>query len=93
MFKGKSDYRKAKDSICSVMQQNCQQFSLCFLLPQVQRVEKKASMIALLVVVLFFLYTADRYLNKCRTRDNVVPPNFNTDCSDSWRVLLKYVRL
>lgn len=57
MFKGKSDYRKARDSICSITQQNCQQYSLYFLLSPAQGFEKQTSMIALSVVVLFFLYT------------------------------------
>lgn len=63
MFKGKSEYRKARSSIFSIMQWSCQQCFLCFPLPQAQGFEKEGSTIALSSVALFFLCASDILTN------------------------------
>lgn len=89
IFKCKSDYRKARDSFCRIMQQKCQQYFLCFLLPPSTRFwETSQHDNTVSCCLTFFLHS--RYLKKYRTRNNVDPPSFDTARSDSLRILLKY---
>lgn len=63
-----------------------------FLFPRAQGFEKQASMIALSAVV-FFFFLPSRELNKCRTRDNFVPPSSNAAHPGSRKVFLTWLLL